>query len=59
MSLDYPNRAEWLAVRATPAKRSPRYAHVSVQVAMRRDKHGVMHPVRTPRGQGRTYRRPT
>jgi hypothetical protein len=29
MSLDYPKRADWLKVRATPAKRKHNFSHVS------------------------------
>jgi len=33
MSLDYPNRDEWLAARATPRKLPPRgYLHVSTRI---------------------------
>lgn len=58
MSLDYPNRADWLKVRATPRHRPNRHAHVSVQVGqIRNPETGLIENVRTPRGQGRTYRR--
>lgn len=33
MSLDFPNRQEWLRVRATPVKRPAKFIHISTKPA--------------------------
>lgn len=55
MSLDYPDRAAWLVVRATPRKRPWRLFHMSAPLMAMKDADGttrlvVQHP-------GKTYRR--
>lgn len=55
MSLDYPSRAEWLAVRATPRKLPWRPFHMSAPLVLRKGKDGAEHFVVVR--PGKTYRR--
>lgn len=62
MSLDYPDRREWLKRRASLnwsrfQKSRHRILHRSVEVDMVRDKNGIAHPV--VMRPGKTYRRVT
>jgi hypothetical protein len=57
VSLNYPNREDWLKVRCTPRKNPPgRYLHVSKPIVLQIMPGGAMRPIVDP-GPGRTYRK--
>lgn len=59
MSLNYPNREKWLAVRATPRKLPPRrWLHVSRPLVLVRNELTGVFEWRLSPGKGRTYRKP-
>lgn len=55
MSLDYPDRAKWLAVRSTPKRFPAKIIHVSARIlTIREEGGGFKNIVEKP---GHTYRR--
>ena len=58
MSLDYPNREDWLKVRSV-APRPVKYLHVSVEVGFfyKNINSSEKTFYRTPKGEGKTYRK--
>jgi hypothetical protein len=57
MSLNYPNRNDWLKVRCTPRKNPPgRMVHVSKKIVLQILPGGAMRSIVEP-GPGRTYRK--